>query len=363
MSDRYYAPAASVGMANAIEEFFIKRALEGRQQMLDAQNRQKNAADIRQRDEQLRLQKSREEREVAEGQALAAERAKAAEQAASKANNERGVNQMIGDRLMQGPLDVDSARQIAGMGIREGVQVPGIVAQAMTPAKQESFTLGEGQVRFGSDGKVLARGPAKQHEPKQERLVQVMDASGRPIWVRESQAEGQPATQAARAVTGQERKALGFFQRMLEGERNARAVESKIGPQDFAAELAPGETLENFFRSPEGQQYVQAQKTYTEGRLRKESGAAIAKDEYTKDRDINFRRPGDDDKTLKQKRSSRITTLRGAANEAGKALQEFYGPDATIDSLLAEFAEKEAENVADGGGWTEVNGVKIRKKR
>jgi hypothetical protein len=208
----------SVGAAggNALEQFFIKRALEERQQMLDAQNRQKNAADIRQRDEQIRIQKSREEREVAEGQALAAERAKAAEQAASKANNERGVNQMIGDRLMQGPLDVDSARQIAGMGIREGVQVPGIVAQAMTPPKQESFTLGEGQVRFGPDGKVLAQGPAKQQAPMSE--AQQLANEMRRIQI--EQAQGKlDADKAWRDKTGEDAKrvtenALGLAQRL-----------------------------------------------------------------------------------------------------------------------------------------------------
>lgn len=221
--------------------------------------------------------------------------------------------------------------------------VPGQTFSSAPPIEKPKYTapmrMANGTYQQFEEGKIPpdAKFYVDPKAPKDERLVQVMDASGQPIWVRESEAVGRPATQAARAVTGQERKVLGFFQRMLEAERNARAVEDKIGLRDFAAEHAPTEWLENWMHSKEGQNYVQAQRTFTEGRLRKESGAAIANSEYDKDKTTNFRRPNDTPESIAQKRASRLTTLRGAANEAGRALEEFYGTGTTIDSLLSEF--------------------------
>lgn len=251
--------------------------------------------------------------------------------------NKRGVQRMLGDFLMQRgstPLDQGARNQLMGMGLSEGIDVP----RALTDAPESKLhNLGPGARLVDDSGKVIASSPVSQRD---DRLVQVMGPDGTPIWARESDAVGKPATQAARAVTGQERKVLGFFQRMLEAERNARSVEEQLTDQDFAAEYLPGEWLENMARTKPGQQYAQAQRMYTEGRLRKESGAAINKDEYDKDRTTNFRRPSDSPEVLKQKRAARLVTLRGAGNEAGRALQEFYGPEATLDSLLSEFAEK-----------------------
>ena len=149
-------------------------------------------------------------------------------------------------------------------------------------------------------------------------------------------------------VTGAQRKVLGFFNRMLEAERNARAVEDSVGGRDFAAEFMPGEWLENLARSDAGQKYTQSQRTFTEGRLRKESGAAIPSDEYEKDRSTNFKRPNDTSENVAQKRAARLTLLKGAANEAGKAFQEFYGEEASIDDLLSEFTDTVKMKAPDG---------------
>lgn len=139
-----------------------------------------------------------------------------------------------------------------------------------------------------------------------------------------------------RPSIGAEKNALNFFNRMLEAEKNARAVEDKLSPRDVAAsEYAPA-FLENWLKSPEGQAYTQAQRTFTEARLRKESGAAIPQGEYDTDRKTNFRVAGDKD--LTQKRGSRLQLLRGLGTSAGRALQEFYGEGATLDNLLRDFA-------------------------
>lgn len=143
-------------------------------------------------------------------------------------------------------------------------------------------------------------------------------------------------------VTPAERQTLAYFQRMLQAEKNARAVEDKLGGTDLAAQqYAPG-WLENWLQSEEGQQYSQAQRQYTEARLRKESGAAIPPQEFDSDRKTNFRIAGDMPDVLPQKRNSRLQTIRGTGNAAGRAIEEYYGEGVTLDDLLKEFA--------DGGG-------------
>ena len=71
------------------------------------------------------------------------------------------------------------------------------------------------------------------------------------------------------------------------------------------------------------------------------SGAAVPPAEYENDRRTNFRIAGDAPDIVKQKRGSRVQTMRGIGNSAGRALQEFYGQDASLDSLLGEFADAE----------------------
>ena len=193
------------------------------------------------------------------------------------------------------------------------------------------------------------REPKTTAQPRDERLVQVAGPNGSAIWVHESDAVGKPAAQAARSITGQERSVLGFFNRMLEAERNARAVEDKLTGRDVAAsEYAPG-WLENFLKTPEGQQYTQAQRMYTEARLRKESGAAIPPHEYEADRRTNFRVAGDQPGAMKNKRRARVQTMRGIGNAAGRALAEFYGEGTTLNDLLKEFDDAR-EPVSPGSG-------------
>ena len=107
------------------------------------------------------------------------------------------------------------------------------------------------------------------------------------------------------------------------------------------AELAMMEYGPNFtgniLLSQNAQKYRNAQRTYTEARLRKESGAAVLPDEYEKDRTTNFRTSNE--KALDQKRRQRTETLRGLGNASAQALQELFGEGVTVDDLLKEFAD------------------------
>lgn len=132
------------------------------------------------------------------------------------------------------------------------------------------------------------------------------------------------APPAAKPPTGQERTGLGFYNRAKEALENIAPLEENIAGLNLAGQgrlkYAP-----NFLQSDEGQKYNQAQKQFTEARLRKESGAQIAASEYENDRKTYFAEPGDSKQTLEQKRRARETVLKGLQIGSGRAYEEFYG--------------------------------------
>jgi hypothetical protein len=348
----FVSPGAMAG--NAIEQFLMQRQQEAMQQQEAEFRRQQAEEQSARQQQQLMLQAEQQRADEAFRQSQLKRQGEQDEIAATGRRqdvNAAGVRGMIGEAISQ-PLTPDSARTISGMAYGEGLPVPGIVDQALAPPKAPSqFTLGEGDVRFDETGNVVAQGPAKRVAPSEgpKQPYQWVLRNGEETYTNSVlPGDKQLSGRQTRPITGAERKTLGFFQRMLEAERNARAVEGQVGNRDFAAEYAPGAALENFLKSEAGQKYTQAQRTFTEGRLRKESGAAIPQGEYDTDRDTNFKRPGDKDESVAQKRASRLKLLRGAANESGRALQEFFGDDATIDSLLSEFTDKQPPGT--GGG-------------
>ena len=233
------------------------------------------------------------------------------------------------------------------------------------PPPERPITMGAGQHLVDpTEGRIIMQTPPAERPPERPISLapggRLVDSAGRLIT---SAPERPPAPQksladelaefeakeqikakyqGAKPSLGSQRTALGYFNRMLEAERNARGAEDKLAGGDLAAQqYAPG-WLENWLQSQEGQAYTQAQRMFTEARLRKESGAAIPPQEFESDRKTNFRIAGDTPETVKQKRRARFQTMRGIGNTAGRALQEYYGDDATLDSLLKEFEDQQA---------------------
>jgi hypothetical protein len=178
------------------------------------------------------------------------------------------------------------------------------------------------------------------------RLVQVMGPGGTPIWVRENDAVGQPAAQAPRAVTGQERQSLAYYNRAKEAvetltapDKSGKSLEQRMASLGQQAQL---QYAPNLLQSGDQQAYRQAQRAFTEARLRKESGAAIPTAEYTNDSKTYFVQPGDTDATIEQKRKARQTVLDGLKFGAGKAYAEFYGEDQKppLDQVRADGTAK-----------------------
>jgi hypothetical protein len=226
------------------------------------------------------------------------------------------------------------------------------LAQQFGGAKApEGFTLSEGQTRFGPDGQPVANVPSAPPKPAGPRVVgrSLVDDSGKVIyrdpespsqppvdplhqvdvngvatWLPRSQAAGKPAAQAQRTVTGAERTALGFYNRAKQASEDITPIEEKIAGAGMASQIQL-QNAPNFLQTETQQQYRQAQRAFTEARLRKESGAAIPDHEYANDAKTYFAQPGDGPELMAQKRAARQVVLQGLQYGAGKAYEEYYG--------------------------------------
>ena len=171
----------------------------------------------------------------------------------------------------------------------------------------------------------------RQHIQRQAELAKAK-AAGRP-----QVSTGQkpaPRAVAAKPTTGAEKTSLSYYNRMKQAEETIATLEPKISRMGIAGEFqlryAP-----NIAQSADQQVYRQAQRAFTEARLRKESGAAIPQGEYDTDAKTYFAQPGDKPETVKRKRAARQAVLNGLKFSAGRAYDEFYGaPSAESGRVL-----------------------------
>lgn len=160
-----------------------------------------------------------------------------------------------------------------------------------------------------------------------EPLVAVINSEGQEELVPRSQAAGRRPASTRKPVIGQEKTALAFYQRMTEALDNMNAIEDSLSQKDlYIINNAPGpQVIKNALLSDAGRRYAAALNSYTEARLRKESGAAIPVSEYQSDRQTIARQVGDDPGTIAQKRSMRENTAEGIGFASGRAYEEYYG--------------------------------------
>ncbi len=132
----FVSPGAMAG--DAVSRYFadlqerrLKQAAEQRAVGHEQRLAQQHAAAIEMQREQLKSLDEQRKANIAKGQQYAEAKATTAR----AEQNTAGVRQMIGDRMQQGPVDADAARQLAGMAYGAGADVPGMVTQALTPPK------------------------------------------------------------------------------------------------------------------------------------------------------------------------------------------------------------------------------------
>lgn len=179
----------------------------------------------------------------------------------------------------------------------------------------------------GNEGakRALAVKRAQRPQEDDQPLVPIVGPDGKTRYGTRAEARGQlvPSSQQ-KPATGLEKRALNFFNRAQQADVDLEGMEDDIQQMGLFSQgwmaLAP-----NFAQSQLGQSYTQAQRAFTEARLRKDSGAAIPPQEFENDRKTYFAQPGDSQETLEQKRRARAAILASLGFESGQALGEFLG--------------------------------------
>jgi hypothetical protein len=180
--------------------------------------------------------------------------------------------------------------------------------------------------------------------PDNEPLVPVIGPDGKPMYARRSDAVGKnlPAG-AEKPSSGVQKHTLAFFNRAEQADKDLEELEPWISGLSTMGQ-ARLEHAPNIAQSSEGQRYVQAQRAFTEARLRKDSGAAIPDSEFANDRRTYFPVTGDDAKALEQKRRARAAILSSLAFESGQALGEFLGDADEAAAVIQHYKGRAAGN-------------------
>jgi hypothetical protein len=197
---------------------------------------------------------------------------------------------------------------------------------APQPKPPDPFTLGEGQVRYGPNGEVIASGPSKTSQPSAGFVQGPNDANGRPTWIPITggpQDPNRPVPVRNLRPTTDQSNAAGFYDRMTEADKilsdPAIATEGMSLIEKNAARLPFG--AGNYVVSENYQKFDQATRNFVNAVLRKESGAAISEGEFENARRQYFPQPGDSKEVLQQKAQNRATAIAAMHRSAGPALQ------------------------------------------
>lgn len=142
-------------------------------------------------------------------------------------------------------------------------------------------------------------------------------------------AQTKAATTQQPKLTEDMRSTGQYAQRMQAAENLMAGNNSqKPGVLEIGAGVL-GETSANLARSPERQTALQAQRDWVRAKLRKESGAAIGKDEMDKEISTYFPQIGDSPEVIAQKTASRNQAMQGMIQSAGAAYNPPLAPQSS----------------------------------
>jgi hypothetical protein len=308
---------AGFGASRALEEIIGE-------QMLRAQMQQREQ--LAQQELEMRRQ------QLAESQRQFNVGAEADDRKRRDVNNRQGLELMQADK---GAMDLDAAvsglpehlKPISGL-MRIGALgklSPDDLEDPAAKAQREADALKadeERQIR-------IRRASQAPHEPSQPNYQKVL-VDGKETFMTPEEVRARGGVDVAsrkRASTGMERQALGFYNRMKDALDTMDAVEDQLNERDVMLinDSPLPNLINNRLLSAAGQQYAQALATYTEARLRKESGAAIPESEFATDRKTISRQANDKPELKEQKRATRRRTAEGVGYASGPAYEEFYG--------------------------------------
>lgn len=246
------------------------------------------------------------------------------------------------------------------------------IAREAAAAKDEGFTLGEGQMRYDSAGNLIATGgekssaqPASIQEynfAKEQGFsgsyldyVKAKDqatasSSSTPTSYKEWQLSGSPGTYAdwvktssGKAPTAAQFSAAGFANRVADTSSTLDNLAN-----EFSKVTAVGGVLPNFLKSENRQVFEQAERNFINATLRRESGAAIADSEFDSARQQYIPQPGDSAGVLASKKQNRLRIQQQLQAEGAGALEQMGGSTSgdSLDSVLSGLGFKSASNSA-----------------
>lgn len=132
-------------------------------------------------------------------------------------------------------------------------------------------------------------------------------------------AQGLAPKGTSATLTQSQAQGAGFYGRALEADTNFGKTKAATNPRGLfmqdLADLAPG--IANTMTSEDRQLADQAKRNFILASLRYESGAAIGKDEFTKQDTAFFPQPGDSDAVIAQKAKDRQVVIQGLRGSAG----------------------------------------------
>ncbi len=124
--------------------------------------------------------------------------------------------------------------------------------------------------------------------------------------------------QENREPSSAERRVYSFYERAADASGVLEKMQEQMASKGVVGQ-AWQRYAPNVMQSEDNQVYEQAQRQFTEARLRKDSGAAIAPTEYENDRKTYFPQPGDKPQVLQRKAAARRAVLEALKRESGRA--------------------------------------------
>lgn len=227
-------------------------------------------------------------------------------------DNQTSTNNNVRDnqtRITTTGMNNDTQIKTTGMNNATQIQTTGMNntgAMQRTEAQiKAQFQLDEvkaGRAKFEEHG-----GKTYFTFYKNGRLMAVpaTDANGNPIAANSTGANGQKPLSEAQS------NAYLFGTRMQANHKILSDFESKGVSGSILQKTLGDNKLTNFGSTPENQQYAQAKRDFINAVLRKESGAAIGKDEFASADKQYFPQIGDSPAVIQQKQRAREQAIKG----------------------------------------------------
>lgn len=154
-------------------------------------------------------------------------------------------------------------------------------------------------------------------QPREEPApVSVIGPDGKPVLVRRSEAFGKRPAATDKPITEFQGKAILYGTRAAQSDKILKTLEDKISLPGIEAARSLGRAG-NYLMSSEQRRVDQAQRDFVNAILRQESGAVISDAEFANAQRQYFPQPGDDAKTISQKRANREIAIKGFSRMSG----------------------------------------------